>query len=58
MEQVKKTAREITKKPVEENLADSDSEDDEDDFIGPPIPAGNELLLTNQAYIKKNIPLC
>lgn len=44
MEQVKKTAREITKKPAEERLMDSDTDDDNDDddpFIGPPIPIGN-----------------
>lgn len=42
MEQVKRTAREITKKPVEERLDESDSDED-DDFIGPPIPTGRCL---------------
>ncbi|CAG9855613.1 unnamed protein product [Phyllotreta striolata] len=35
--QVKATAREITKKPDEEK-ASSESDDSEDDFVGPPVP--------------------
>lgn len=42
IEEVKKTARTITKKPIEKKLLD-DSESEEDDFIGPPIPIGNEF---------------
>lgn len=43
MQQVTKTAREITKKPEERTLADSDKEDEEDssddeDIIGPLPP--------------------
>lgn len=45
VEQVKKTAREITKPaaidPKSTNEEESSqSSDDEDDFIGPPIPKG------------------
>lgn len=43
MQQVTKTAREITKKPVEDNLVDSDKDDEEDstddeELIGPLPP--------------------
>lgn len=37
MAQVKATAREVTKKPEEDKLEESESESEED-FIGPPIP--------------------
>ncbi|CAH1119828.1 unnamed protein product [Phaedon cochleariae] len=36
--QVKATAKEVTKKPVEDVPADSEDSDDSDEFIGPPLP--------------------
>lgn len=39
MDQVKKTAREITKPQENSSSSDSNSEtEDEDDLIGPPVP--------------------
>lgn len=52
--QVKATAKEVTKKPEEDELQESEDEsddDDEDDFIGPPIP--KDLVPNNVSTIVK-----
>ncbi|KAL3284771.1 hypothetical protein HHI36_018914 [Cryptolaemus montrouzieri] len=52
MEQVKQTAREVTKKP-EEDHSDEESED-EDDLIGPPIPVNLGETGNNKREDEKN----
>lgn len=53
MAQVKKTAQELNKAPVEDKFSESDDES-EDEFIGPPIPQGKMLyiLLKSSIFMK------